>query len=137
MNVQVTVDPAWPGHAKHPDQNLHVVLGNASAHRSSDAVRWLATHSAGTFHFTQQKSHRSTRLRRGLYPHRQLLWRGTHTSVKLLTAAMHRYIPDWNEDCQPFEWTATTEQIIAKVRWVESEVWKVTRTREAKTITGY
>ena len=36
---------------------------------------------------------------------------------------LHR---NWNANCKPFTWTADVGIILAKVRWIESEVHKLT-----------
>jgi transposase len=45
---------------------------------------------------------------------RQAIRRGTLTSVKDLIAAIEIYIDAWNEQCQPFTWTKTTDEILPK-----------------------
>ena len=47
---------------------------------------------------------------------RQAIRRGTFTSVKDLIAAIETYIDGWNERCQPFIWTKTADQILAKAK---------------------
>lgn len=36
------------------------------------------------------------------------------------------YIANWDADCKLFAWIADADTILAKVRWVESEVHKLT-----------
>jgi hypothetical protein len=45
---------------------------------------------------------------------RQAIRRGTFTSVKELIAAIRRFIDGWNDRCQPFTWTKTPDEILAK-----------------------
>ena len=45
---------------------------------------------------------------------RQAIRRGTFTSVKDLIAVIETYIDAWNKRCQPFTWTKTADQILAK-----------------------
>ena len=45
---------------------------------------------------------------------RQAIRRGTYRSVKDLITAIETYIDSWNERCQPFTWTKTADEIIAK-----------------------
>ena len=56
---------------------------------------------------------------------KQAIRRGTFTSVNALVNRIRTYIEHWNTDAQPFVWTATAEEILAKVRWVESNVKKL------------
>lgn len=124
--------------AEHAGEDLHVVLDNASTHTSDEAKKWLAKHPNVTFHFTPTGGSWINQIETwfGILT-RQSLRRSTHKSVKQLAASIRSYVEDWNIDCEPFTWTATAEEIIAKVRWVESEVRKMTNAREIKTITGH
>ena len=124
--------------AKHPDQDIHIILDNASAHTSHETNAWLAEHPRVTFHFTPTGGSWLNQIETwfGILT-RQSLRRSTHKSVKQLIETINRYIADWNSDCSPFKWKATAEQIIAKVRWVASEVQKMMGAREISTITGH
>ena len=64
-------------------------------------------------------------------PDRDLVWldytgqairRDTFSSVKQLITTIHNYIANW----KPFTWTSDADTILAKVRWIESEVHKLT-----------
>jgi len=46
----------------------------------------------------------------------QRIRRGVFTSVKQLKAAIYDYVEEHNEHAQGFTWTATPEDILAKVR---------------------
>ncbi|MDW5327131.1 hypothetical protein [Plantactinospora sp. KLBMP9567] len=56
---------------------------------------------------------------------RQAIRRGTFTSVTRLTRAINDYVTAWNTDARPFVWTATPDEILAKVRWVHTQVRKL------------
>ena len=51
--------------------------------------------------------------------------RGTFTSVNALIHRIRAYIEHWNTDAQPFVWTATADEILAKVAWVQTNVKKL------------
>jgi len=51
---------------------------------------------------------------------RQAIRRGTYRSVKELTAKIGEFIDGWNERCQPFTWTKTAEELLAKIRRKET-----------------
>jgi hypothetical protein len=53
---------------------------------------------------------------------RQSIRRATFTSVKTLVAQIRNYIENWNAAAKPFTWTATADEILAKVAWVQSNV---------------
>jgi hypothetical protein len=46
----------------------------------------------------------------------------TFTSVTALINRIRAYVEHWNTDAEPFAWTATGDEILAKVRWVEANV---------------
>ncbi len=47
---------------------------------------------------------------------RQAIRRGTFDSVKDLIAAIETFIDGWNERCEPFVWTKTADEILAKTK---------------------
>ena len=47
---------------------------------------------------------------------RQSIRRGTFTSVNVLIKQIRDYIDHWNVNAKPFVWTATADEILAKVR---------------------
>ena len=47
---------------------------------------------------------------------RQAIRRGTFRSVKDLTAAIGRFIDAYNDRCEPFAWTKTADELLAKIR---------------------
>jgi transposase len=53
---------------------------------------------------------------------RQSIRRGTFTSVNALITRIRDYVAHWNTDAEPFTWTATTDEILAKVRWVQTSI---------------
>lgn len=56
---------------------------------------------------------------------RQAIRRGTFSSVNALVARIRDYVQHWNTDAKPFTWTATAEEILAKVQLVETNVKKL------------
>lgn len=55
----------------------------------------------------------------------QAIRRGTFTSVTALIRRIRGYTEHWNTDAEPFAWTAAADEILAKVRWVETNVRKL------------
>ena len=51
---------------------------------------------------------------------RQSIRRGTLSSVKVLINQIRNYIDHWNANAKPFVWTATADEILAKVRVVQT-----------------
>jgi len=56
---------------------------------------------------------------------RQAIRRGTFSSVKVLIKRIRDYIAHWNRDAEPFVWIATADEILAKVRFVQSNIRKL------------
>ena len=57
---------------------------------------------------------------------KQAIRRGTFRSVALLIRRINDYIANWNSDCKQFTWTADAASILAKVKFVESQVRAIT-----------
>jgi hypothetical protein len=56
---------------------------------------------------------------------RQSIRRGTFSSVVALIRQIRDYIDYWNADAEPFTWTATADEILAKVKLVQTSVKKL------------
>ena len=56
---------------------------------------------------------------------RQAIRRGTFVSVNHLIGRIRDYVEHWNANAEPFIWTATAEEILAKVRLVQTNVRKL------------
>jgi hypothetical protein len=56
---------------------------------------------------------------------RQSIRRGTFTSVRALLNRIRDYITQWNTNPEPFVWTATADEILAKVRIVQTNIKKL------------
>jgi hypothetical protein len=55
---------------------------------------------------------------------RQSIRRGTFSSVRVLIKQILDYIAHWSSNAEPFVWPATADEILAKVRLVQSNVKK-------------
>jgi transposase len=110
----------------HAGKQIHVVLDNLSTHDTPDVQAWLARHRNVTFHFTPVGSSWINQIETwfGIIT-KQAIRRGTFTSVNALIHRIRAYIQHWNSDAQPFVWTATAEEILAKVAWVQANVKKL------------
>jgi transposase len=112
--------------ARHPGRATHVILDNLSTHSGPDVDKWLSRHQNVTFHFTPKGSSwiNQAEIWFGIIT-RQAIRRGTFGSVRLLINAISNYIASWNEDSAPFEWTATADEIIAKVAVLDRDFKKL------------
>jgi transposase len=108
---------------RYEGRELHVVLDNLSTHHNKTVELWLAKNQNVTLHFTPTGSSWMNQVETwfGIIT-QQAIRRGTFGSVKILIQTIERYITNWNTDCEPFTWTATEGEILAKVKFIESEV---------------
>ena len=67
---------------------------------------------------------------------RQLIRRGTFSSVKAVNNAIKRFTADWNADARPFKWTATADEIIEKVRAATRRIAKLLGATEIGHVVG-
>jgi transposase len=107
----------------HAGKQIHVVLDNLSTHDTPEVRAWLADNPNVTFHFTPVGSSWINQIETwfGIIT-KQAIRRGTFTSVTALIRRIRDYVEHWNADAEPFVWTATADEILAKVRWVEANV---------------
>ncbi len=107
----------------HAGKEIHVVLDNLSTHDTPEVKAWLARNPNVTFHFTPVGSSWINQIETwfGVIT-KQAIRRGTFTSVNALIHRIRAYLEHWNTDAKPFAWTATADEILAKVRWVETNV---------------
>ena len=102
--------------ATPPDQPLHLILDNLSAHKSPQVRRWLTRHPRVHFHFVPTSSSWLNLVERWFAEiTRTRLRRGTFTSVPALERAIHDYLTHYNQHAKPFIWTKDADTILAKV----------------------
>jgi transposase len=91
-----------------------------STHTTPEVKAWLARNPNVTFHFTPVGSSWINQIETwfGIITKRALRRgsRGTFSSVNALIARICRYVEHWNNSAEPFTWTATADEILAKVR---------------------
>jgi transposase len=110
----------------HTGKQIHVVLDNLSTHDTPAVRAWLAKHPNVTFHFTPIGSSWLNQIETWFsIITRQAIRRGTFSSVNALVFTIRDYITNWNADASPFAWTATADEILAKVAWVQTNVKKL------------
>jgi transposase len=96
---------------------IHLILDNYATHSHPNVKRWLARHPRFELHFTPTSSSWLNMVeiffgrltdkanRRGIF----------HSAPDLIDA-IETYLAAHNANPQPFQWTATADQILAKVR---------------------
>ncbi len=99
----------------YPRVKLHVVADNYATHKHPAVKAWLAKNPRITLHFTPTSGSwlNIVEIFFNIIT-RQAIRRGTFTSVKDLITAIETYIDGWNERCEPFVWTKTADEILAK-----------------------
>ena len=112
--------------APHRRREIHVVLDNLSTHTTPEVRAWLDTNPHVHFHFTPTGSSWLNQIETwfGIIT-RQAIRRGTFSSVQVLVRAIRDYITTWNTNPRPFQWTATTDEILAKVQLVQTNIKKL------------
>ena len=106
------IDQAVPA-----DLKVHLVLDNASSHKTPTVRRWLAQHPRFVPHFTPTSSSWINLVERWFSElTTKLLRRGAHRSVRQLNAEIRQWIDDWNENPRPYVWTKTAEQILDSIK---------------------
>ena len=98
-----------------PRKPLHVVLDNSSTHSTPEVKRWLERHKRVHFHFTPTGASWLNMVEIWFsILTKQQVRRGVYHDVPELIAAIEHFIEGYNERAQPFVWTKTAEQVLAK-----------------------
>jgi transposase len=96
---------------------IHLILDNYATHKHPNVQAWLAKHPRFHLHFTPTSSSwlNLVEIFFGKLTDKAIR-RGVFNSVPDLIAAIDAYLTANNKNPEPFVWTATAEQILAKVR---------------------
>ena len=95
---------------------VHMILDNYGTHTHPDITKWLDKHPRFHLHFTPTSSSWLNLVERWFRDLTdKVIRRGAFRSVPELVATIEEYLQLNNDDPKPFVWTATTEQILAKV----------------------
>jgi len=106
-----TIETAVP-----PVMDVHLILDNYGTHKTPEVQRWLARHRRFVPHFIPTSSSWLNLVERWFGElTRKAVRRGAFVSVPDLIAAIEAFLAAWNEDPKPFVWTATVEDIMAKI----------------------
>lgn len=98
------------------DLDCHVVLDNASTHKTPAVKRWLTNHPRFVLHFTPTSSSWLNLVERWFAElTTKKLRRGTHTSVRQLNTDIRAWIDTWNDNPRPYVWTKTADQILESI----------------------
>ena len=93
--------------------DVHVVLDNASTHKTPAIKRWLAAHPRFHLHFTPTSASWLNLVERWFGElTTKKLQRATHRSVRELNTDIRNWIHIWNDNPRPYVWTKTADQIL-------------------------
>lgn len=98
------------------DLDIHIILDNASSHKSPMIRRWFAQHPRCHVHFTPTYSSWINLIERWFAAlTTKQLRRGVHRSVRELIAAIREFIAVHNETGKPYVWTKTADEILGSI----------------------
>ena len=98
------------------DLDVHVVLDNASTHKTPAVKKWLLAHPRFVLHFTPTSSSWLNLVERWFSElTTKKLRRGAHRSTRALNADIRAWIDTWNDDPKPYVWTKTADQILESI----------------------
>jgi transposase len=99
-----------------PDLALHLIVDNYATHKPPQVQRWLTRHPRFHLHFTPTSASWLNQVERWFRElTTQRIRRGVFQSMPDLVAAIEEYLQVQNANPKPFVWTATADQILAKV----------------------
>lgn len=96
------------------DLDIHVVMDNASSHKTKLIRDWFAKRPRWHVHYTPTSASWINQVERffGLLTDQQIR-RGVHRSTQDLEASITAYIDNRNADPKPFRWTKSADDILA------------------------
>jgi transposase len=95
---------------------LHLVMDNYGTHKHPNVQAWLKQHPRFIPHFVPTSSSWLNLVERWFRElTTQSVRRGSFTSVEALENAIQEFLAAWNENPNPFVWTATVESIQEKL----------------------
>ena len=98
------------------DLDIHVVMDNASSHKTKLIRDWFAKRPRWHCHFTPTSASWINQVERffALLTEQQIK-RGAHRSTAELEAAIEQYINAYNREPRPFRWTKSADDILASI----------------------
>jgi transposase len=96
--------------------DIHIVMDNASSHKTQPIRNWFAKRPRWHQHFTPTSSSWINQVERffALLAEKQIK-RGAHKSVKELIASIEAFIDRQNADPKPMRWTKSADDILASI----------------------
>jgi transposase len=99
------------------DLDVHLIIDNASTHKTAAIQRWFAKRPRFHVHFTPTSSSWLNLVERwfGLITEKQIR-RGVFRSTVALEKAIKNYLEVYNEDPKPFVWTKSADDILENLK---------------------
>lgn len=98
------------------DGDVHLILDNYGTHKAPPVQRWFTAHPRFHVHFTPTSASWLNQVERFFAEiTRRRIRRGTFTSVQALERAIRDYLDHHNGHPKPFVWTASADDIFAKL----------------------
>src|SRR2546426_2467163 len=98
------------------DVPLHLIMDNYGTHKHARVKAWLKRHPRFVSHFVPTSSSWMNLVERWFgHLDNKAIRRGVFLSVADLQASIRAFLQAWNENPQPFVWTATVESIQKKL----------------------
>jgi transposase len=99
----------------YPRRDVHLVLDNYTTHTHPVVKAWLQRHRRFHLHFTPTSASWMNQVETWFsILTRQAIRRGSFKSVRVLVAAIERFMEEWNQRCHPFAWVKTPGDVLAK-----------------------
>lgn len=103
--------------AVDPTVEVHLILDNYGTHKHPLVKQWFAAHPRYHVHFTPTSASWLNQIERWFAEiTRKRIRRGTFRSVRDLVQAIQDYIRENNKNPRPFQWVASANTIVRKVR---------------------
>ena len=100
----------------YPRRQLHVIVDNASSHKTPEVQEWLRRHRRVHLHFTPTGSSWLNQVETWFsILSRRAIRRGVFRNMGALIAAIEHFLEGWNQRCKPFVWVKSAEQILAQL----------------------
>jgi transposase len=99
-----------------PDADLHLMMDNYGTHKEPRITEWLAKHPRFHCHFVPTSSSWLNMVERWFGEiSEKAIRKGSFSSAPELEQAIREFLEAWNKEPRPFVWTATVEDIMAKL----------------------
>lgn len=106
-----------------PELDIHVIVDNYATHKHARVKAWLAHRPRWHMHFISTYSSWLNQVKRffGLISDKAIR-RGSLQSVTDLIQKINLFVASYNQNCKPFQWTATADSILEKLQRLCSRI---------------